>query len=475
MAVLACPLRANALERSDACALVVDQKPVSYTLLDNWVEQYREALGKEGLKEGDRLLVLTDSTVKTIVALLACLRNRWVFCPLNPAFPVARIVDYCDRLATKHIVSMKPERVLPENLIVHQAPLLETDLPLQQPDEGIDLDLRSVCDLIATSGTTGTPKAVAHSLENHIASARASQAKIPLTRGDSWLLSLPLFHVGGLGIVYRCLLHGARIVVDTRKKPLDNILGDQVVSHLSLVNTQLHRLLHTGHFDLHKTSLKCILLGGGVATPALVRKVQVSGVRILKTYGMTEMSSQVCTGEPEFTGSGVTSGEVLPHCEVMIDRSGEILVRGESLCLGYFHHGTVRPVTDESGWYHTGDKGEWIGSQLRVAGRVDNMFISGGENIHPEEIEQALLSIEGIEQAVVIAGHDKQFGQRPIAFIQCPGGAFVEDAIKQRLETRLPRFKIPNSIKLLPPSITRNTLKPDRRYLQDLISKENTL
>ena len=471
MAVLACPLRVNALEQPGASVLIVNREPVSYACLDNWVEEYRRVLDKEGVNEGDRLLVQAVEPVKTIVTLLACLRSRLVFCPLNPAFPVTKMVDYCDRIAARHLVSMTPEMVLPEKLNVHQAPLLEPCETLPS-GERIDLDPSILCDLIATSGTTGTPKAVAHSLENHVASARASQMKIPLSQEDSWLLSLPLFHVGGLGIVYRCLMHGARMVIDTQKQPLEDILRNQTVSHLSLVNTQLHRLLHSERFDFQQTSLKCILLGGGVATPALVRQTRDAGVGILTTYGMTEMSSQVCTGEPEFIGSGVTSGEVLPHSEVMIDHSGEILVRGQSLCLGYFCDGAVRPVSDESGWYHTGDKGEWVGDQLRVAGRLDNMFISGGENIHPEEIEQALLSIEGVEQAVVIAGHDDQFGQRPFAFIQYPEGEFVEDVIKQKLEACLPRFKIPDSIELLPPSVIRNTLKPDRKYLQELINKQ---
>ncbi|MGI9275559.1 MAG: o-succinylbenzoate--CoA ligase [Endozoicomonas sp.] len=471
MAVLACPLRANALERPDAFALIVNQEPVSYALLDSWVEQYRLVLVNEGLKEGDRLLVLAENPVKIIVSLLACLRSRWVFCPLNPAFPATKIADYCVRISARHLLCTSPEMVLPEELIAHKGPLLEPDRSLQ-PGKSIDLDLTIVCDLVATSGTTGTPKAVAHSLGNHIASARASQAKIPLNTEDSWLLSLPLFHVGGLGVIYRCLLHGARMVIDTRKKPLDDILVNQKVTHVSLVNTQLYRLLRSDPFDLRETSLKCILLGGGVAIPTLVRKVQDAGVRILTTYGMTEMSSQVCTGEPEFIGSGVTSGEVLPHCEVTIGSSGEILVCGQSLCLGYFYQGAVRSVSDKSGWYHTGDKGEWVGNQLKVTGRLDNMFISGGENIHPEEIEQALLSIEGVEQAVVVAGHDEKFGQRPFAFIQYSEGEFEEDVIKQRLKPWLPRFKIPDSIKLLPPSVFRNTLKPDRQYLQELINKQ---
>ena len=180
--------------------------------------------------------------------------------------------------------------------------------------------------------------------------------------------------------------------------PLGKRLESTGISHISLVNTQLHRLMSLEQCDLTETGLKCILLGGGYASAKLVEDVRSQGVRVLTTYGMTEMSSQVCTGIPEFSGAGVTSGEVLPYRQLRLSGDNEILVRGETLSAGYFDQGRIKSIVDSDGWYHTGDLGSLESGQLKVIGRIDNMLISGGENIHPEEIEQALLAIDDILQ-----------------------------------------------------------------------------
>ena len=211
----------------------------------------------------------------------------------------------------------------------------------------------------------------------------------------------------------------------------------------------------------------------------MVKAVQEAGVRLLTTYGMTEMSSQVCTGEPVFSDTGVTSGAVLPYRKVSITSDSEILVAGEPLCLGYYQDGTVLSVTDEQGWYHSGDLGEWAGDQIRILGRKDNMFISGGENIHPEELEQALLACDGVAQAVVVAVQNREYGQRPVAFVEMKHGDVNEIFTKRLLEGRIAGFKIPDRIvpmpKELPAEFSGQKLftgiKPNRSLLQKLASQ----
>ena len=332
----------------------------------------------------------------------------------------------------------------------------------------IKIDDETVYDLIATSGTTGIPKAVAHSYKNHYFSALGSMHRLPLTYGDTWLLSLPLFHVGGLAIVMRCLLAGATMVLFERKLPLDDMLGRQRLTHLSLVNTQLFRLMQSG-LSLYDLGVRYILLGGGVASPRLVEEVKAQGVTVLTTYGMTEMTSQVCTGEPQFTGSGITSGAVLPWREVRLAGDGEIQVRGETLAKGYFQQGEVTPLPGTRGWFCTGDKGHWYGDQLQVCGRTDNMLISGGENIHPEEIEQALLSFPDIVQAVVVAMTDPEYGKRPVAYVQTVDGTLDEPFTKERLAGKIAKFKIPVHIRLFPEQIAESGIKINRRFFQALL------
>ena len=122
------------------------------------------------------------------------------------------------------------------------------------------------------------------------------------------------------------------------------------VTHLSLVNTQLYRLLEQDKARLGALGIRYILLGGGIASAALVKLAQAQGVRVLTTYGMTEMSSQVCTGVPVFAGATVSSGAVLPYRQVRLAEDGEILVKGKTLALGYYRQGAFS--TPEN-WYWT--------------------------------------------------------------------------------------------------------------------------
>ncbi|MET4693554.1 o-succinylbenzoate--CoA ligase [Endozoicomonas lisbonensis] len=485
MALTECPLRKIALVSPDSTVMQVNKRTVSALQLDAWVEDYRLQLMPQ-LSTGDRLLVILQDKLETVVVILACLRSGVIYCPVNPVFPESRILDYAHKIGASVYISdtgFKAESIVP----VARPALAARTVAVNSM---IDVDSKAILDLIPTSGTTGVPKAVAHSLDNHLFSARGSASIIELTQGDGWLLSLPLFHVGGFSIVIRCLVAGACLLIDRQGLPLSRLLKTMSVTHVSLVNTQLQQILQgDDSIDLAETRLKTILLGGGVASAPLVRAVQEKNIQILTTYGMTEMSSQVCTGVPLFTREGVTSGEVLPYRKVKIASDGEILVAGEPLCPGYYlssedstsgNTGSVMPVVDAEGWFHTGDLGEWVGQQVRVLGRKDNMLISGGENIHPEEIEQALLACEGVALAVVVAVTDKKFGQRPLAFVEMVNGTVNESFTKGCLAGKIARFKIPDRIiplpKELPPEFPGQKLftgiKPNRRLLQKLANRQ---
>ena len=450
-----CPLRYQAIHRPDGVAMMLDQQPVSFLVLAYWVEQCLHYYQSVGIKKNQHIAVITTDSLHTLVIALACLRGEWVFCPINPAFPALQKQQYAERIDA--------------SLVTHSAEIdFDPDITVRTKIEPIEINPEYVSHLIATSGTSGAPKAVAHCYRSHFVSAIGSAEKLPITISDSWLLSLPLFHVGGFAILVRCLLAGATIVCFRNKQPLHTMLQQVPVTHLSLVNTQLFRLLEQ-KIDFYQQGVRFILLGGGVASPLLVERVQHQGVKLLTTYGMTEMASQVCTGEPVFTGLGVTSGEVLPARELRLSNSGEILLRGDTLSPGYYQQGNLISLTDDKGWFHSGDKGQWHNSQLLVCGRIDNMLISGGENIHPEEVEQALLTLPEIVQAVVVSTPHHEFGCRPVAFVQTVDGLLNEIFIKKRLAGQIAKFKIPDSIWLFPAQAVSAGIKIDRRFFQQLV------
>ncbi len=178
---------------------------------------------------------------------------------------------------------------------------------------------------------------------------------------------------------------------------------------------------------------------------SLVDEAVGRGLPIHTSYGLTEMASQVATTPQGASSKELhTSGRALPGREVSISGTGEILVRGNTLFAGYVEGESLDRSLDEDGWFHTGDLGELDEEgYLRVLGRKDNLFVSGGENIQPEEIEEAIAGLPGVEAAVVVPVPDPEFGHRPVAFVRTKTDAVRLEHLARALEPVLPRFKIP--------------------------------
>ncbi|HIG78046.1 MAG TPA: o-succinylbenzoate--CoA ligase, partial [Candidatus Lambdaproteobacteria bacterium] len=335
--------------------------------------------------------------------------------------------------------------------------------------------------IIFTSGSTGSPKAVVHSLANHFYNALGANERMPLNPGDRWLLSLPMSHVSGLAILFRTLLSGAAMVIPAKNVSLSKTLLSRSVTHLSLVPTQLRRLLQTTKGKDALCQLKLILLGGSSIPETLLDQSAQLGLNVQTTYGSTEMASQVATGKSGFY-------QVLPFREVRIAADNEVEVRGKIGFLGYLDGTGLHQPFDENGWFKTGDIGLWCSKDtknqgdvesLKITGRKDNMFISGGENIHPEEIERILLQFGKTEQAVVVAVEDTEFGARPVAFLKT-GEYFSESNLQNFLEKRLAKFKVPDLFLALP-ELIESEIKHNRVELSkfaqtqfDLWRKGNT-
>jgi O-succinylbenzoic acid--CoA ligase len=320
--------------------------------------------------------------------------------------------------------------------------------------------------IVFTSGSTGAPKAALHTFENHWSSAVGANRNIPLRPGDRWLLSLPPWHVGGLAVVFRCLLGGAAIAIAGRHEPLAEAISGLGATHVSLVATQLYRLLREKRGRAALRSLKAILLGGGPAPAALIEEAVHAGARLVTSYGSTEMASQATASRPGDPAEALrTAGRPLAFRQLSVAADGEILVRGRTLFRGYVEETGISPARDISGWFHSGDLGHLdTDGRLTVTGRRDTMFISGGENIHPEEIEREILRFPGVLEAVVVPVPDPEFGERPAAFLRTVDVRLPDTAdIDRFLRLTLPGFKMPQRY-LGWPDIEEG-MKPDRRTL----------
>ncbi|WP_165767295.1 o-succinylbenzoate--CoA ligase [Parendozoicomonas haliclonae] len=428
----------------EAVALSSDEQQWTFLELQQRVNFAVAEMDKAGLEVGDIVMACGRNSVELVVLILACLRSGRIVLPVNPAFPDDKLSEIVERIGIKAIWCAEEQRLphylqLGREIVSGQCSQLSKQSPVWDDER--------ICNLVLTSGSSGVPKAAAHCFRNHRASAEGSAHNIPLNIGDGWLLSLPLFHIGGLATLFRCLLSGATVVLPDNRSDLASALYGHSVTHLSLVNTQLYRLLNTPEFHFHKTSVRTVLMGGGYVAADLVAACQQQGVRVLTSYGMTEMSSQICTGEPVFTeDGGVSSGQCLPGAEVLLDDDGHVMVRGRMLFKGYWQGGCPVLPLNADGWFFTGDKGRWLEElppMLQIVGRADFQFISGGENIQPETIEKVILSLPDIQQAVVVPVDNEEYGQRPLAFVDSRGD-FLPELWQHTLRGKLPGFMIPD-------------------------------
>ena len=463
-AEIPCPLRAAALATPNAPAILGPAGTTTYAELDGRVSAVAAKITGEGLAPGARVAILLEKDERYVVLLLAVLRAGCVACPVSARLPPEGVAASL--------------RVAGCSALISDAGLPPADVPVLPPDrlleapEGVrpqgpeTVLLERPATIVFTSGSTGVPKAALHTLGNHYYSALGSGANIPLGPEDRWLHLLPLYHVGGLSVVFRCLLAGAAMVLPEPGVPLAEAITQGGATHVSLVATQLRRLLSE---RAPLGTLGAILLGGGPVPEKLVDEALELRLPVHTSYGLTETASQVTTtprGAPQEVLH--TSGRVLPYREVTVAEDGEILVRGNTLFAGYLRGDGVDRPLDASGWFHTKDLGELDeAGYLRVTGRRDNQFVSGGENVQPEEIEAALCRIEGVEQAVVVPVADEEFGERPVAFVRAPGGR-PPQGLAEALGPVLPRFKIPVAFREWPEEQGPEGMKVNRAAFGEL-------
>lgn len=420
-AVIPCPLQCLADRQPAGVFLSTPHQTFTFRQVLDKVEEAREHL----LQAGCRLLCLKEPfcQVETVIRILAALREGIPVAPLNLRLP-AEIREQ-------------------QNIWLEKA---ANALPASIPAEPGMWHPEQIATVLFTSGSTGEQKAILHQLKHHLASAAAANAQAPLLPGDRWLCPLPLYHVGGLAILFRCLLAGASVCFPGSDQNISQTVQTFCPSHLSLVPTQLYRWLEEKEFS--GSGIKRLLVGGAPLPESLRERARAAGLPVAVSYGMTETASQVTATPPGELAVG--SGRCLEHAECRIAADGEILIKAASTAAGVLHPEGLRSITDGQGWLHTRDAGRIEHGVLFVEGRMDARFISGGENIQPEMIEQALMNLPGIAEAVVVPKEDPEFGHRPLAWVDAE---VTEDAVERwndGLRTQLPGYMIPVGYRRLP-------------------------
>ncbi len=423
---------------------------ILYGELDLMVSATAQLLRAAAIQPGQRVAIYMESGWACSTLILALLRIGAVACPLNTRLPVAAVKEQLDWIACDTLIARIREtsrKQLPGITTLDPDGLVSRELTSGQIDDSFSFELNQPAVVLFTSGSSGTPKAVQLTYGNLYYSAYGANQVLRLQSEDCWHLSLPLYHVGGLGILFRCLQSGAAMSVPDPERTLAESLPEFPVTHVSLVSTQLKRLLDAELPAESRQRFKAILLGGDAVPEPLFQAARSQRWPVLRTYGLTEMAAMVTACSPiDPPNAQQSSGKPLRYRDVKITGAGEICVRGATRFSGYVEGNTLTTPFDQEGWFHTGDLGQLDDlGYLHVIGRKDNQFTSGGENIQPETIERVLLTIPGVQQAIVRPQPDPEYGQRPIAYIQTqqPWDAVT---ITVYLRNHLPGYMIPDDI-----------------------------
>jgi O-succinylbenzoic acid--CoA ligase len=314
--------------------------------------------------------------------------------------------------------------------------------------------------LVPTSGSSGTPKVV--EITGAALRASASAALERIGGPGRWLLAVPPTHIAGLGVLVRSLLSG------TRPETIDASSGFRPAAfvdaarrlgtgrrYVSLVPTQLHRLLADVDGTRALASFDAVLVGGAATSPRLLSAAKAAGIRIVTTYGMTE----TC-------GGCVYDGVPLTGVEVSLE-DGLVLLGGATLARGY-RGGT----TFHDGWVHTADLGEVsTDGVLTIFGRADDVAVTGGEKVALLAVQDALCGVAGIVDAAALAVDDSEWGQKIVAYVTLAGpDAPSLDLMRSTVREALGRAAVPRDIVVLGALPMLPSGKLDRQALRAMAS-----
>jgi acyl-CoA synthetase (AMP-forming)/AMP-acid ligase II len=460
----------------DAEAVVDGSLRLSYVQLAERIRRAAGAFAELGVGKGDRVAVWAPNSAEWIVAAFGIMTAGGVLVPVNTRFKASEAADVVARSGAKAVMVQKgflgADYAAPAGVpsIDLASGFLDGATPF--PRDPTDwLDGSEVSDVIYTSGTTGRPKGA---MMNHLQTLRMYEewaTLADLREGDRYLMINPYFHTFGLkaGLV-ASFLRGATMV------PVDVFEVDRVVDLIAAEGitmlpgppTLYHSLLTVA--DKGKLStLRAGVTGAADIPVELVRRIhdELPFTTLMTGYGLTE-AGNVTLSRPGDSSSDVATTAGLPceDVEVRIADDGEVLVRGYGVMQGYLDDpAATDEALDADGWLHTGDLGEFTDSgRLRIVGRKKDMFIVGGFNAYPAEIEGFLAEHPSIAQAAVIGVPDDRLGQVGKAFVVLRSSAAVlaPEELVDWSRRRMAGFKVPRYVQFvdeLPTNATGKVVK----------------
>jgi len=465
-------LRQRAILSPDRLALDDGAERLTYRELDDRVTFIARRLVSLGIERGVRVALLMRNSAAYAIYVHATRRIGAVLIPLNTRLaPIELAWQVRDSGAAVLLYDSANAALIPELFIPECDAAWIDEIPDRDPvdipfEQGLDMDAVSL--IVYTSGTTGTPKGAMLTYGNFCWNAIGSALNLGTREDDVWLACLPLFHVGGLSILFRAIIYGAPVIIHERFEPaaVNRAIMSQGVTVISVVAAMLQRMIDAQGKKRYAPTLRCVLLGGGPAPRPLLEACAARKIPVVQTYGLTETASQIVTLAPgdALRKLGSAGKPLFPNAVRIVpdvhasDGAGEIAVQGPSVFTGYLNRPEETAAVVRDGWLLTGDVGR-IDEEgyLYVLDRRNDLIVSGGENVYPAEVEAALLAHPAIAEAGVFGMPDERWGQVPAALVVGRPGMSVEEAeLRAFCAERLARYKVPARIFFLESPLPRN-------------------
>ena len=427
-------------------------RELTYAELDDASERLAASFLARGLARGDRVATLTGNSPEHVAVFFACAKAGLILAPLSWRLAAPELAYQLE--------DSEPALFLVED--EHAALAAETGRSFEPltlaRDAGHARDAVAEDDdgllLVYTSGTTGRPKGALLTHANCFWTNLSFDLATGVSGDDVVLQVLPQFHCGGWNV--QALLgwwKGARIVLERSFDParcLALIEQKRVTTMMGVPANYLFLSQEPAFATADLSSLRRAVVGGAPMPEALLEVWHERGVDVVQGYGLTEAAPNVLCLPPEDAVRKLGwAGKPYPHVDVRLSAEDELQVRGPNVFAGYWRNPEATSEIVVDGWLRTGDVAERDDEGFyRIKGRLKDMYISGGENVYPAEVEAALHEHPAIADAAVVAVPDERWGEVGVAFV-VPAGEVAEEDVIQFVRGRLARFKAPKAVRFV--------------------------